>query len=883
MKGDAQIVNQYRLTGGKTRIMEGFNQSLSSFLRRSFFFTLIALLSATVSLWAQSYGLRFVGQEEMQDNRTSLDLAPEKPLCLDGNIELSFDVSLASSYKTYFGYIFRMIQDDAQNLDLLYDQKSLNFKMIIGERFSQSVIKIDSAHLYHHWNRFKLQLDLKSQAMHVYVNDRLVITDKIHFKERGCFKLFFGGNEFNRFKSKDVPPMNLKDIILSENDEPVYHWPLNEVGGTTAKDEISGRVASVKNPVWIKSLHNEWKLTDQLSLKGRTSVAFDPKSETVYVIGSNALYQYAVRKRQGSVQLHKNPPQSFFLGSQAIYNPYTARLYDYFVDQKAVSVYDPVLRGWATETITPSHVKVTEFWHANQFIGADSSLYILGGYGQLTYKNRIHRYRFATKQWETVPITGNVYTPRYLAALGTNSSADTAYLIGGYGSLTGEQMLNPKSNYDLLEYRMKDNTFRKIYELNVPKTDFAFANSLVIDPKAKVFYGLIFPNQQFKSQLQLIRGSLSEPTYELVGHSIPYQFHDIHSYSDLYYCPVSQKLIAVVLYRNEPNNTTDVKLYSISFPPNALETRAVPEQQSSVQYGLFGLAVFGAGVLFFLYFRKKRRTSARQKAEVAGRLLEPEPLPTAEKLPVNSVSGTEPTPRASIFFFGNFQVIDHDGCDITKSFTPLLKELFLLLALNSIDKQRGVPSEKLNEILWPDKSGRDASNNRSVNIAKLRNILDKVGFCSLSKESGYWKMEFDFSQLYVDYERYMAIIHHKAALTRQTIFELGEITKRGSFLLNTEYYWLDDFKADSSNKIINTFLQYAEKLDISEDPEFLIELTNFIFYYDPVNEDAIILKCKALSLMGKHTLAKNTFEKFTRDYKAIYGEEYEQPFSAIID
>jgi hypothetical protein len=540
------------------------------------------------------------GQEEMQDNRTSLDLTPEKPLCFNGNVELAFDVSLAASYKTYFGYIFRIIQDDTQNLDLLYDQKSLNFKMIIGERFSQSVIRLDSARLFNQWNHFKLQLDLKDQALRVYVNNKLVIRDKIHFKERGCFKIFFGGNEFRQFKSKDVPPMNLKDISLSENDEQLYRWPLNEVKGTTAKDAVSGYVAAVKNPVWIKSLHNEWKLTDQFTLIGRATVAFDPTSETVYAIGSDALYHYEVRKRQGAVLAHKNPPPSFFLGSQAIYNPFTSRLYGYYMDQKAVFVYDPVLHNWTAETITPNHIKETEYWHANQFIaGVDSSLYILGGYGQLTYKNSIHRYHFTTRKWEVLPTKGDIYTPRYLAALGTTASADTAYLIGGYGSLTGEQMLNPKSNYDFLQYLVKENSFRKIYELNVPKSDFAFANSLVIDPKSKVFYGLIFPNQQFKSHLQLIRGSLSEPAYELVGHSIPYQFHDIHSYSDLYYCPASQKLIAVTLYRNELNNTTDVKLYTISFPPNTLEVQAVSAKPSVAKYGLLVLAGLVTGGLIF--------------------------------------------------------------------------------------------------------------------------------------------------------------------------------------------------------------------------------------------------------------------------------------------
>jgi len=43
----------------------------------------------------------------------------------------------------------------------------------------------------------------------------------------------------------------------------------------------------------------------------------------------------------------------------------------------------------------------------------------------------------------------------------------------------------------------------------------------------------------------------------------------------------------------------------------------------------------------------------------------------------------------SILFFGGFQIINRDGIDITSKFTPLLKELFLLIFLNSI-KDKGI-------------------------------------------------------------------------------------------------------------------------------------------------------------------------------------------------
>ncbi|MGA0559223.1 galactose oxidase [Larkinella sp. VNQ87] len=864
-------------------------------VRISFYFA--ALLLTPVILRAQSYGLRFVGHEEIQDARTSLDLTPEKPLCLDGVVDLSFDMALVPSYKTYFGYVFRIIQDEKHNLDLLYDQKALCFKMIIGERFSSSVIRLDTAHLFNQWNHFNIRFDRQQNTLQVHVNNELIINDKTPFTVTGCFKIFFGGNEFREFRSKDLPPMKVKDILITEDGEPSYRWPLQEMSGSTTRDEIGGRVATIKNAVWIRSLHNEWRVAGQRVLNGIANVAFDPLSETVYLVAADQLYSYSVRNQTGKVLPQKNPPPGFFRGSQAVFNPLTRKLYNVYVDQKAVSVYDPVAGGWSADAITPNPITITEYWHANKFIARfDTALYVLGGYGQLKYKNSIERYHFGTRQWETVPTSGDVYTPRYLAALGTTAQADTAYLIGGYGSLTGEQILNPKSSYDFLQYIVSENRFRKLYELEIPKTDFAFANSLVIDPQSNRFYGLIFPNQQFKSNLQLIRGSLSEPSYEAVGNAIPYPFHDVHSFADLFFCPVSRKLLAVTLYWNENAGKTDVKLYTISFPPNALEGPRASEKPlvQTYSFWLLGLGGLIIGALLLVYFRRRPGVGALE-IPLAPRPFEEQSVRVDEALPgglslepaeIQSVMAgpaTASTVNARIFFFGNFQVVDRVGTDVTKSFTPLLKELFLLLALNSIGKQRGVPSEKLNELLWPDKSGRDAGNNRSVNMTKLRNLLEKVGGCSLSKESGYWKVEFDFSQIYVDYERYVAIINTKKALTKQTIIELGEITQRGPFLLNTEYYWLDDFKSDISNRIINTFLQYADNPDLHEDPELLIQITNFIFYYDPVNEDAIVLKCKTLALMGKHTLAKNAFEKFARDYKALYGEAYEQPFSTIIN
>ncbi len=192
----------------------------------------------------------------------------------------------------------------------------------------------------------------------------------------------------------------------------------------------------------------------------------------------------------------------------------------------------------------------------------DSSIYILGGYGHLAYKNNVQRYNSTIQaKWENIQMKDSVFTPRYLAALGTTKNG--AYILGGYGSSTGQQMLNPRNWYDLLFFDIKTNHFKKIYELKTPEEDFVFGNSMIINEKDSSYYALIFPKHKFNSELQLIKGSLTKPDFKIVGSKIPYQFVDIQSYADLFFDPSSGRFVAVTLYQAENNQTKIGGLFSL--------------------------------------------------------------------------------------------------------------------------------------------------------------------------------------------------------------------------------------------------------------------------------------------------------------------------------
>ena len=83
--------------------------------------------------------------------------------------------------------------------------------------------------------------------------------------------------------------------------------------------------------------------------------------------------------------------------------------------------------------------------------------------------------------------------------------------------------------------------------------------------------------------------------------------------------------------------------------------------------------------------------------------------------------------------------------------------------------------------------------------------------------------------------------------------------------------------------MIDLLVQFASAQKIEEDTEFILDLADSIFNFDMVNEEALIYKCNALTILGKHSIASNTYTKFARDYKALYDEPYNKAFNEIIN
>ncbi len=862
--------------------------------RHLFLFLLFILI---YQIGSAQYGLEFASHNMEADKRTSLQIGAKESISFQHKLSISFDLSFLPFQQDYFGYIFRLITDDGVNIDLIYDRRldqDKHFKLVVGEDFTPVSFNITPLQLYYNWTPMRLELDADRQQISFFCRGkRYAYPLKRRFASQ--FKLVFGATAIKNFQAMDVPPMRLKDIRIGENDKPKFYWPLDESIGTKSLDAQRRNTAEINNPIWIKRQRSEWKMQSSFSLEGQASVAFDKNDETVFFVGTKRLMIGKVGGNEVRSQEYADGKLLLVNGSQSLFDPIKKSVLNISIDQKIVTAYDSTSRTWNKQFDFPA--VGTNYWLFNKyFSSSDTSIYMIGGYGHFKYKAGVLRYHLPTQSWDSIPFAGDEIFPHYLAGMG--QGRDGVYLAGGYGSSSGDQMLNPRISNDFLKLDFQGRKALKLYEFSSVFSDMVWANSLVVDDNSGLFYGLIFPNNKFKTHLQLVASNLKNTQYQFLGSTIPFDFHDIRSFADLYYAPKSKSFVAVTLFYDDKTDLTKVSIYTLLAPPLPSEQGIMPlAKPALLKYSLYALAVMGLSLLIWWYRKRRKQkklaisvteidkigepylqvaTLKATEQDKSGQLVD---FPQPEKV----AKGFETRHGAGIYLFGgDLQIVDLAGKEITKKFSPLLKEMLLIFILYTVRWERGISSEKLTELFWSDKSQSSARNNRSVNIAKLNSLLEQLGDFRVTKKSGYWCIE-PMDTLYIDYLRFSRMVSNKKYFTETEIRELLDIIDKGGFLFEVDYEWLDNFKSEMSILVLTTLGNFIENLNVQANAELIVEICNKIFYFDEINEEAMIHKCRSLLQLGYHSLALQCYENFCQIYFRLYGEAYPRSFRDCLD
>lgn len=845
-------------------------------------YTLLILLTLFVNLgYSQENledGLFFASKEVIQDKRTSLNLTPEKPLDLNKGFILEFESKFRQK-DAYYGNIFKIVGNKSFNIDLIsnfeggLNSKNPIFLLIVNNTILHSFYwkEIPNGGI-EKWIKFKLEIESKNSSISLSINGVKKSLKVKEIVDLNSYEIVFGKSNLKNFVTSDVSPMSLKHIKIFEGDQLIRNWNLGKhLKNNAVYDEISNDFAQTKNPIWLLDQHLYWKKNTSLQFKNLLGTAQDEKKGLVFFIDQKAVYVYNLKNQVLDTLNYSNSPYHC-LGNNFIYNPNTAEIWSYTFEKNTISKFN-----FATSTWSQADTNCAEpnFWHHNKMISPkDGNLITFGGYGHYKYKNSTKIFDTKNSNWKS--INNNTIEPRYLSSSGI-LNADTFLIFGGYGSKSGNQAINSHCFYDLYTVDFATNQSKLLWKKETLEgSPFVPIGSMIIDSKKDHFYSLIYDNNTFNTTLRLARFGINTFEMELFPETVPYKFLDIKSNGSLFLDANDSKLYVIT------TNENTVNLHSLAYPPLLASDVFQEKAFSMMPYGYLAvllILLLVAGWYFISKKTKSKKTTNLSKTVKIQKVAAFENPTQEEKEEVVMVHNKIKT--SSIYLFGGFEVFDKEGKDITALFTPTLKQLFLLILLSKSKNEKGITSNKIIENIWYDKSENSARNNKNVNISKLKLLLEKIGDVALNNENTYWNIEFQDS-VFCDYSYVLKLLSNikTEANDDAKILAFLSIISAGEFCPDVQNEWIEPFKVDISNRVIDG-LDYLSKN--KNNLNLLEQIANTILKFDPLSEEAIVIKCSTLYKMGKKGPAKQAYDEFCKEYLNLLDAKFNISFKDIIE
>jgi DNA-binding SARP family transcriptional activator len=823
------------------------------------------------------YGLRFNAYDYEPEMRTSLDLSSDF-LSFPNGFSMSFQAQFHFERRPSFGYVFRIIDKKERNIDLVMGEYNVSFSSMPGNAvFKQTIESLNVRP--EQWIPIRLDVDTKNAKLRITFGNASQEWKTPEISDFKQVNIVFGKNDWFKNPVIDVPSMTIKDIKIDDAaGNPVYFWKLAKYAGNGVYDELKNKLAKVQNPNWTLNRNTIWKKELTFITENNPQITFNPHTNDIAIATQQFFYRYSLNDNQLRKQAVKRGFSYPLYANQMIYNSLNRNYYAYNLikeeDGREFACYDSIKAAWDETTL---HEHFSDYWHHNRYFSSgQNKLYVFGGYGHHKYKKGMYVYDVKTATWMKETLNGDTIEPRYLSGLGVIDE-NRLLVFGGFGSKTGNQDLFPQHYYDAYIVDIQTMESKKLWTMETPNENYVVSNSMVVDTLRDCFYALCYSSTKFNTAMRLYKFSISKPECEILADTIPFRFKDSRSYADLFFDRSNNRLISIT-YSPVEEFTSQCSIYSLAFPPFKKEDLQQTEKSyiSLIILILSGL-IFLSILTMIIYYKKKAK---RTRRDVACNVSTPTPEPE----PSSGINTIKSLRKQSISLFGGFQVIDKEGNDVTTEFKPLHKSLFLLILLYTIKNGKGISSVKLKDILWFDKTEESANNNRGVALSKVRQILEQVGKAQFSKQGQYWMVEFG-NDIYCDYYEALILIRkmkESAEKNTANINRLLSIVSSGEFLPNMQIEWADQFKSDFSNDLIDLLLSLIQNKELQLAGTVLLDIANVLFIHDPLNEDALKLKCKLLVKMGKNGLAKNAYTAFIKEYQNWFGTNYKYSFDQII-
>jgi len=807
-------------------------------------------------------GLYFASHEVIQDERTSLDLTPDGAFRFPAGFTMEFDVNFRQD-DGWYGYICRIIGNDDTNIDLVSNMASSysNFWLICKDEVLLNYKWEDlPSFSYDQWVTIRIDLDLKNSRLTLSMNEKKQEMDITGLEGLRDFFISFGACKYKPFYSTDVCPMTIRNIRVYKPENELYRqWGLGKHAQNKVYDDVAGKAATVENPHWLIDRYLRWREIKNMHIEGLLGITPDEKNRNLFLVNDKAVYPLSLSSLlMDTIRFEGGKPYDDPLGQNVIYNKYTGELWSYSF-KGPVSRFDFGTKRWSENR--PDSV-LAEYAHHNRLISPlDSSLVTLHGYGYYQYKSTVNIYDRKTDTWDQIDRKDQI-PPRYLSSAGQLN--DHEWLVfGGYGNKSGRQELSPTNYYDLYTFDLRDHSYHKKWDMGRPSWSIVPSETLIANPATGSFYTLVYNNGYYDSFLQLAEFAIDHPQMKLLGDSIPFKYKDTDSWAYLLLNEHASELISVVQHKDS------VWLYALGYPPLMQEDTLQDVPLSSRLYAWIFATVGGIlilAALFFIFRKRKTVPAGRRKGN-----MELTPLPTTEK-----------KESSAIYLLGEFEAFGKNGENLTSGFSPTLRQLYLFILLNTVYK-RGVSSVTLDEVLWHDKIGDSARNNRNVNLSKLRSLLEEIGKVEVVYTNSLWSIR-SSEEVYCDFLEAVTFIEKikKDTFTEKELLPFLSLIRAGNLVPELSVEWIKPFKQTYTKELTDALTILLGLPAVQEDINLLFYTAESLLLTDPLNDEALSIVCSLLHKTGKQSFAKVTYDSFVKEFEKETGTGYPVGFQEVI-
>lgn len=854
-------------------------------MRKRFFLysTFILWICLCLAASSSNYGLRIKSHDFNGQNNTSLLLAGGNPIDIGNGLELNFKADLRSA--PIFGNILTLTGDKGQKIYFCIapdeNRKTYRPNIIIGDK----LYPVDYTLMtFSPRANIPIKISLNKAANKIEVSfggkKRTINYNLSGFKS----VIVNFGVDVSSTSGKDTAPVDIYDVEVRRNNKAIYFWALRDHTDSLSYDRIENSPAISSDAIWLVDSHSQWSKVFSYHTDSELQYVFSQKQNSLYIFDDDSLIVWNLSTDQRQARAISGGNRVMRYSKYLYYNENNQTIYNFNLQRKIITSFNMTDCRW--ENAEPIKDEPAYINNTLASTGGDD-FYVFGGYGFYRFNNELFHINTATGKFDDLNYSPRI-SPRTNAA--STIVGNKLYIFGGLGNESGKQELASESYTDLWEIDLKTLKARRLWNTKqklAPKM--LYASQMIFNPKDRNFYVAT-------TTKRILRIGLDKPDLAYVGDTIPTRMDfDVMNYS-LYKSEQQGRLIVVLdKYKTDKGHTLEA--YSIDLPILAANNADETGASKWIKW-VVGIVVLLV-IVCIIIILKKRKQKKQKNAEL--------PADKAESNKSNSDNSSSTKTKhddaasdddpldahvpakhyydkhnSEIRMLGEFIVYDREGNDITSKFTPRTRNLMMMLFLHSAVKSKGIEIKQLDEELWPNMSEESARNNRNVYMRKLRVLLEEVGDIEIVNDKMNYKVVLG-KDVFFDFGKAISLMTEisEGDESREILERTMELLLRGPLLPNISTEWLDDLKADYTNRALSLMHRLARNAFQEGKLNRAYHIADAIMVLDPFSEEALAMQCQILSKRKTVGVAKILYDKFCKTYEQAMGEKYEKSFAEV--